>query len=63
MNHENKLSHRQEREQKKEEHAHPTRGRYFSSLHLTWAVVVGVILTGAAVMIWTFLLPALRSHG
>jgi len=63
MNHEHDLSHRQEREQKKEEHTHPTRGRYLSSKHLTWAVVVGVIITGAAVIIWTFLLPVLRSPG
>ena len=63
MNHERDLSHRQEREQKKEEHAHPTRGRYLSSTHLTWIAVVGVIVIGAAVMIWTFLLPALRSPG
>ena len=63
MNHEGDLSHRQEREQKKEEHTHPTRGRYFSSKHLTWAVVLGVVLTGVAVMIWTFLLPALLGPG
>jgi len=42
MNHERDLSHRQEREQKKEEYAHPTRGRYLSSMHLTWVAVVGV---------------------
>jgi fucose permease len=54
------LSHRQEREQEKEEHTPSTRGRYFSSMHLTWAVAVAVILIGAAVMVWTFLLPALR---
>ena len=48
MSHEGDLSHRQEREQKKEEHAHPTRGKYLSSKHLTWVMVVGVILTGAA---------------
>jgi hypothetical protein len=59
MSHEGDLSHRQEREQKKEEHAHPTRGKYLSSMHLTRAMMLGVILTGAAVMIWTFLLPAL----
>ena len=59
MSNEGDLSHRQEREQKKEEHAHPTRGKYLSSMHLTWAMMVGVILTGGAVMIWTFLLPAL----
>ncbi|MBA4416910.1 MAG: hypothetical protein C0392_03210 [Syntrophus sp. (in: bacteria)] len=63
MNHERDLSHRQEREQKKDEHTPPTRGRYFSSKHLTWAVVLGVILTGAAVMIWTFLLPAVLGPG
>ena len=63
MNDERDLSHRQEREQKKEEHAHPTRGRYLSSKHLTWAIVVGVILTGAAVLIWTFILPALLGPG
>ncbi len=58
--HEGDLSHRQEREQKKEEHTHSTRGKYFSSEHLTWAMVVGVILMGTAVMVWTFLLPVLR---
>lgn len=63
MNHEHELSHRQEREQKKEGHTHPTHGRYLSSKHLTWAVVVGVMITGAAAMIWTFLLPVLRSPG
>jgi|GEM_PF-2175591 len=63
MNKEGDLSHRQLREQKKEEHAHPTRGRYLSSKHLTLAVVVGVILTGVAVMIWTFLLPVLLGPG
>jgi hypothetical protein len=63
MSHVRDLSHRQEREQKKEEHTHPTRGKYLSSKHLTWAMVVGVILTGAAVMDWTFLLPALRGPG
>jgi cytoskeletal protein RodZ len=57
------LSHRQEREQKKEEHAHPTRGKYLSSKHLTWAMVVCVIVTGAALLIWTFLLPALLGPG
>ena len=60
MSHKRDLSHRQEREHKKEEHTHSTRGKYLSSMHLTWAVVVGVILIGAAVMVWTFLLPALR---
>ncbi len=63
MSHERDLSHRQEREQTKEEHTHSTRGKYLSSRHLTWAVVVGVILIGAAVMVWTFLLPALRGPG
>lgn len=57
------LSHRQEREQKKAENTHPTRGKYLSSKHLTWGMVVGVILTGVAVMIWTFLLPALSGPG
>ena len=60
MSHKRDMSHRQEREQKKEEHTHSTRGKYLSSMHLTWAVVVGVLLIGAAVMVWTFLLPALR---
>ncbi len=63
MSNEGDLSHRQEREQKKEEHAHSTRGKYLSSMHLTWAVVVGVILIGAAVIIWTFLLPVLLGPG
>ena len=57
--HEGDLSHRQEREQKKEEHTHSTLGKYFTSRHLTWAMVVGVILMGTAVMAWTFLLPTL----
>ena len=57
------LSHRQEREKKKEEHAHSTRGKYLSSMHLSWAMAVGVILTGAAVIIWTFLLPVLLGPG
>ncbi len=57
MTDERDLSHRQEREQKKEEHTHSTRGKYFSSRHVTWAVVLGVILMGTALMIWTFLLP------
>ena len=57
MSQEHDLSHRQEREQEKREHTPPTAGKYFSSRHLTWAVVVGVVLIGAAVMVWTFLLP------
>jgi hypothetical protein len=63
MSNKHDLSHRQEREQKKEEHTHPTRGKYLSSKHLTWAMVVGVILTGVAAMIWTFFLPALSGPG
>ena len=63
MSHEHDPSHRQEREQKKEEHTASTRGKYLSSKHLTWAVVVGIILIGVAVMVWTFLLPALRGPG
>jgi len=63
MIHEGDLSHRQEREQKKAERAHPTRGSYLSSKHLTWAMVAGVILTGVAVLVWTFLLPALYGPG
>ncbi len=63
MSDERELSHRQEREQKKAEHAHSTRGKYLSSKHLTWAMVLGVILTGAAALIWTFLLPALLGPG
>ena len=63
MSHEGDLSHRQEREKKKDEHSHPTRGKYLSSRHLSAAMVVGVIVTGAAVLIWTFLLPALLGPG
>jgi len=63
MDHQQGQSHRQQREQKKEEHAQPTQGKYFSSRHLTWAMVVAVILMGAAVMVWTFILPALRRSG
>ena len=60
MSHEREPSHRQAREQKKAEHAHPTRGPYLSSRHLSWVMVIGVILMGAALLVWTFLLPALR---
>ena len=60
--HERELSHRQEREQKKEEDTHSTPGKYFASKHLTWAMVVGVMLMSAAVMAWTFLLPPLLGH-
>jgi hypothetical protein len=63
LSHERELSHRQEREQEKEEHTHSTHGKYLTSMHLTWAVVVGAILIGAAVMVWTFLLPALLGSG
>jgi hypothetical protein len=63
MSPEGDLSYRQEREKKKEEHAHSTPGKYLSSMHLSWAMAVGVILTGAAVIIWTFLLPALYGPG
>ena len=58
MNQEHDQSHRQERVHDKEEHTLPTRGTYLSSRHLTWAVVLGVILIGAAVMVWTFVRPA-----
>lgn len=51
-------SHRQEREHKKAEHGHSTRGPYFSSRHLTWTAIAGAILMGAAILAWTFLWPA-----
>ena len=50
---EHDLSHRQEREHKKEEHKYPERGMYLSSLHPAWYVVVAVITCGLAVLIWT----------
>jgi hypothetical protein len=49
------LSHRQEREHKKEGHKHPESGRRLSSLHPAWYVVVGVILIGIAMFIWILL--------
>jgi len=52
---EHDLSHRQQREHKKEEHKHPEPGRRLNSLHPAWYVVVAVISIGAAVLIWTFL--------
>ena len=55
MDHQHDLSHRQEREHKKEEHKHPTPGRRLSSLHPAWYVVVGVILIGTAMFIWILL--------
>ena len=60
MSHENDLSHRQEREQKKAEHAHSTPGKSLSSLNPTWTVIIGVIVIGAAVLLWTVALPLLR---
>ncbi len=48
-------SHRQEREQKNEEHKLPEARSYLSSIHPTWFVVVAVIFIGAAVLIWTAL--------
>lgn len=51
---EHDLSHRQEREHKKEEYKHSTPRQYLSSLHPAWYVVAGVILIGAAVLLWTF---------
>jgi hypothetical protein len=53
---EHDLSHRQEREQKKEEHKTSTPGRSLSSLHPAWYVVVAVVSIGAAVVIWTFII-------
>jgi fucose permease len=52
---EHDVSHRQEREHKKEEHKHSEPGRYLSSLHPAWYVVAAVIFCGAAVLIWTFI--------
>ena len=52
---EHDLSHRQEREHKKEEHKHSESGRFLSSIHPAWYVAVAVISIGAAVLIWTFL--------
>ena len=52
---EHELSHRQERELKKEEHQTSEPGKRLSSLHPAWYVVVGVILIGVAVLIWTVL--------
>ena len=52
---EHDLSHRQEREHKKQEYKHSELGRFLSSIHPAWYVVVGVISIGAAVPIWTFL--------
>ncbi len=56
-------SHRQDREQKRDEHSHPTQGKYFTSRHLTWGLMLGVILMGVAVMVWTFFIPTLRAPG
>jgi hypothetical protein len=47
-------SHRQEREHKKADHAHPP-GKRLSSLHPAWYVVVGVVLCGTALLIWMLL--------
>ncbi len=52
---EHDLSHRQEREHKKEEHQAPEPGRRLGSLHPAWYVIVAVIACGVAVLIWTFI--------
>ena len=52
---ENELSHRQEREHKKEAHQTPEPGRRLGSLHPAWYVIVAVIACGVAVLIWTFI--------
>ena len=48
------LSHRQEREHKKEAHNLAEPGRRLGSLHPAWYVIVAVIACGVAVLIWTF---------
>ena len=48
-------SHRQEREHKKAEHKPHEQGKRLSSVHPAWYVVVGVVLCGAALLIWMFL--------
>ena len=55
---EHDLSHRQEREHQKVQHAHSDSEprRHLSSLHPAWYVVVAVIFIGAAVLIWTILI-------
>ena len=58
MNHEHELSHRQEREQKKEEHKGSTPAPYLAGKHVTWGLVIGIIVIGAALLVWTFILPA-----
>jgi hypothetical protein len=52
---EHDLSHRQEREHKKEEYKHSEPGKRLTSLHPAWYVVVGVILIGIAMFIWILL--------
>ena len=54
---EHDLSHRQEREAKKDEQASSTPGKNLSSLHPAWYVVVGVVLIGTALLIWTMAVP------
>ena len=63
MSHEPNASHRQEREQKKAEQAHSTPGPYLASRHLSWIMVVGVILMAAALLVWIFVVPAMRAPG
>lgn len=47
-------SHRQEREHKKAEHPYH-QGKRLTSLHPAWYAVVGVVLCGAALLIWMLL--------
>ena len=53
------LSHRQEKEKEKDQHAHSTPPRYLSSKNPAGWIVVGVILIGAVVLGWIFLFPPL----
>ncbi len=53
------LKHQKDRDRKKKEHqAHEREaGKKRLPFHPGWLVVVGVVLTLAAVLVWTFVLP------
>ena len=59
MSHENEPSHRQEREQKKQEHAGPTPAKYPRS-KVGWGLAIGIVVITAAVLVWTFVILPMR---
>ena len=62
MSHDKDLSHRQEREQKKHDHAGSTPAKYPRS-KVGWGLAVGIVVVAAAVLVWTFVILPMRVPG